>query len=257
MTSGAGATVFSLYRYPVKGLDPQPLDKAALSAGCCIAFDRAYAIENGGHEFDPAAPRHMPKSRFLMLMRNERLAALETRFDPSDHTLTIARAGKQVASGRLDTPLGRQIIEQFIAGYMPEDIRGTPRIVTAEGHNFTDVDARWLSVINLASVRDLARVMRTGIDPLRFRANIYVDGIEPWEEFGWIDRDLAIDGRTALRGMARIQRCAATNVDPSTGDRDLAIPQALMAAFGHMDMGIYVSVGADADIAPGSLIAPV
>lgn len=255
MTDGESATVVSLHRYPVKGLSAEPLQKALIRPGRCLAFDRVYAVENGGREFDPDNPRHMQKIKFLMLMRNERLATLETRFDEATHTLTITRAGRQVAAGRLDTPIGRQLIEQFLAAFLPDEIRGTPKVVTAEGHNFTDVDAKWLSVINLASVRDLARVMQTDIHPLRFRANIYVDGIEPWQEFTWVDRDIALDGAPALRGMSRIRRCAAVNVDPLTGVRDLAIPRVLTDAFGHMDMGIYVAATAESEVAVGSSLS--
>ena len=257
MTAGDGATVASIHRYPVKGLSAEPLVRAAVEPGRCLACDRIYAIENGGREFDPDDPRHMEKVKFLMLMRNERLATLETAFDETTHMLTIRRSGRQVAAGRLDTAIGRQLIEQFMAAFLPDEIRGAPRIVTAQGHNFTDVDAKWLSVINLASVRDLARVMQTDIHPLRFRANVYIDGIEPWQEFTWVDREISLDGAPALRGMSRIRRCAAVNVDPLTGTRDLAIPRALTDAFGHMEMGIYVAATAACELAVGSSLSAI
>ena len=46
-------------------------------------------------------------------------------------------------------------------------------------------------------------------------------------------------------------RCAATNVDPDTGIRDLSIPDALMQRFGHRDFGVYGEVIAAGDIAMG------
>ena len=66
----------------MKGLSPEPLAarRARGRARPCPG-DRLYAIENGPSGFDPAAPRHQPKMRYLMLMRNERLATLRTRFD--------------------------------------------------------------------------------------------------------------------------------------------------------------------------------
>ena len=86
-----------LCRYPVKGLSPQRLDAVDLRPGETIAFDREWAIENGPSRFDPAKPVTLPKISFLMLMRNERLAALETEFDEESKTLTLLRDGKQVA----------------------------------------------------------------------------------------------------------------------------------------------------------------
>src|SRR5262247_4612171 len=101
--------VSALYRYPVKGLTPERLDAVALEPGATLPFDRAYAIENGPGRFDPAAPRHLPKINFLMLMRDERLATLRSTFDARTHTLTLFRDGKQVVRGQLATPLGRQL----------------------------------------------------------------------------------------------------------------------------------------------------
>ena len=83
----------SLYRYPVKGLTPEPLQRALAAAGQTLAFDRAWAIENGVGRFDPAAPRHLPKINFLMPTRDERLATMRTQFDDATETLTILRAG--------------------------------------------------------------------------------------------------------------------------------------------------------------------
>ena len=166
----------SLYRYPVKGLTPEALQRVSLAAGETLPFDRAWAIENGPGRFDPAAPRHLPKINFLMLMRDERLATLRTQFDDATETLTILRDGKQVARGQLTTPLGRQLIEQFIAAYMKAELRGPPKIVHAAGHSFSDVAAKCVHIVNLASVRELERTLGRPVDPLRFRANLVPGG---------------------------------------------------------------------------------
>ena len=55
--------------------------------------------------------------------------------------------------------------------------------------------------------------------------------------------------------VKRIVRCAAVNVDPDTGARDLAIPHALMRRLGHTDCGIYAEVIAGGTIAAGDAIA--
>ena len=67
----------------------------------------------------------------------------------------------------------------------------------------------------------------------------------------WKRVDLAIGGGVRLKPVKRIVRCAATNVDPSTGARDLTIPATLMQAFGHADCGIYGEVIAEGDVAIG------
>ncbi len=251
MPQTPGARLAALYRYPVKGLTPEPLDRVQLTAGETLPFDRAYAIENGPGRFDPQQPRHLPKISFLMLMRDERLATLKTRFDDATETLTILRDGKQVARGQLTTPLGRQLIEQFIAAYMKAELRGPPKIVHAAGHSFSDVAAKCVHIVNLASVRELERVSGRAIDPLRFRANLYVEGLEPWIEFDWLDKELHV-GAVKLAVFARTTRCEATNVDPESGARDIAVPELLARTWGHSDFGVYAKVADGGEIVAGS-----
>src|ERR671916_1167926 len=102
--------VVSLYRYPVKGLSPERLARVELSKGCYFPADRLFAIENGPSGFDPAAPQHQPKIKFLMLMRNEGLARLATRYDDASTTLVIEEGGRELARGDLATPDGRLTI---------------------------------------------------------------------------------------------------------------------------------------------------
>lgn len=247
-------TVTALYRYPVKGMTPEALPRASLEAGGTMPFDRAYAIENGPGRFDPDTPRHLPKINFLMLMRNERLASLETRFDDAARTLTILRGGRQVARGDLETPLGRRLVEQFIAGYMPADLRGAPKIVSAAGHSFSDVAAKCLHVVNLASVRELERIAGRAIDPLRFRANVHVDGLPAFDELKWVGRELRIGGVVASV-FDRTIRCEATNVDPATAARDMAIPALLQRTWSRSDFGVYAHVAEGGEIAAGDAVA--
>jgi uncharacterized protein YcbX len=243
----------NLYRYPVKGLTPEPLQRASLAVGETLPFDRAWAIENGPGRFDASAPRHLPKINFLMLMRDERLATLRTKFDDATETLTILRDGKQVARGQLTTPLGRQLIEQFIGAYMKSELRGPPKIVHAPGHSFSDVAAKCVHMVNLASVREVERTLGRPVDPLRFRANLYLEGVEPWAEFGWMGKEITV-GKARLAVFARTTRCEATNVDPAKGVRDMAVPAHLQRTWGHQDFGIYAKVVAGGEISVGAPI---
>jgi len=250
------ATIADICRYPVKGLTDEHLERVALAPGEGLPHDRRFALAHGSTRFDPAAPKWMPKTNFLTLMRDERLAQLRARFDPESRVLTIERAGRPVVRADATTPTGRALIGQFFAGFMGDSARGAPRLVEASGHMFSDTPPKVVSIVNLASVRDLERVVRRPVDPIRFRANVYLDGVAPWAEFNWIGGEIALVG-ARLRVDARINRCAATNVDPETAARDMNIPRILQAGFGHVDMGIYAAVIAGGDIGVGdSLTAP-
>src|SRR5258708_12106319 len=100
------ATIRTIYRYPVKGLSAEALAATALTPGETLLGDRCYAIENGPSGFDPAMPRYLPKQRFLIPMKNERLARLDTHFDDAAHVLVIRENGTEVARGDLLTPAG-------------------------------------------------------------------------------------------------------------------------------------------------------
>ena len=254
MAGTSAPTVAALYRYPVKGLSPERIERVTLEAGGTMPFDRAYAIENGPGRFDPDNPRHLPKITYLMLMRDERLATLVSSFDDASETLTIERAGKQVARGQLSTPLGRKLIEQFFAAYMKAELRGPPKVVFTPGHSFSDVAMKCLHIVNLASVRDLERVVGRPIDPLRFRANVYIDGVEPWSELRWVGRELAIGGIRA-QVVDRTVRCDATNVDPRTGARDMGLPTLIRRTWGHGDFGFYAKVIDGGELALGDAAA--
>jgi uncharacterized protein YcbX len=243
--------ITAIYRYPVKGLGPQRLDGAELAPGLTIAGDRLYAIENGPSGFDPVRPAYLPKNRFLMLMRNERLAELRTDFAEATHTLVVTAERREVARGDLRTPAGRAAIERFFAQFCADELRGPPKVLNAPGHSFSDVARKVVSIINLASVAAVEGIVGVPVHPLRFRANLYVEGWPAWSELDLAGREIAIGQAARLKVVKRIERCAATNVDPDTGIRDLAIPQALMRAFGHTDCGVYGEVVAGGPIAPG------
>ena len=247
-------TLQAIYRYPVKGLSPQPLAKVRLTPGQTLPADRLYAIENGPTGFDPAAPAYFPKQRFLMLMRNERLAALCTDFDEASHTLSIQWEGREAARGDLRTKPGRLAIEAFFRRFMPKELRGPPKVLSGGGHSFSDVAAKVVSIINLASVAELEAAVGAPVHPLRFRGNFYVAGWPAWHEFDLLGREIGI-GDTRLKVVKRIQRCAATDVHPDTGLRELAIPKTLLQSFGHSDCGVDAQVVGSGEVAVGDALS--
>src|SRR5437763_9356526 len=87
-------TIAAIYRYPVKGLSPEPLDRVALTPGKCLPQDRRFALALPSTRFDPQQPKWVPKTCFAMLMRDERLAQLRTRFEAATGTLSVERGGE-------------------------------------------------------------------------------------------------------------------------------------------------------------------
>jgi uncharacterized protein len=253
----ATVRIHAIYRYPVKGLSPEPLLTTTLAIGKAVPADRLYAIENGPSGFDPSAPTYLPKQRFLMLMRNERLASLDTRFDETKYLLSIRQGGREVAKGDLRTAAGRGSIETFFTAFCADELRGPPKILHARDHSFSDVARKVVSIVNLASVAAVEAAIGSPVDPLRFRANIYIDGWPAWHEFELLNRDVKIGAEARLKIVKRIVRCAATCVEPGTGTRDLAIPETLMRSFGHGDCGVYGEVVGAGPIMVGDAVSTI
>lgn len=247
--------IHALYRYPIKGLSPERLNEALMEPGEVIAGDRAYALENGSADFDPHAPRYFPKTKFLMLMKHERLARLRTQFDPDSHVLKVTTMGEDALEANLSTKEGRQALESFIQKFMPGDLRGAPRIVYGQGHSFSDVAMKCVSIINLASVRDLEQKAKQKLHPLRFRANIYLEGLEPWVEMEWLDKLLKI-GQVTLTIEKTTIRCPATQVNPDTAERDSDVPRLLRDLYGHQILGVYARIASGGTITQGDAVTP-
>ena len=241
MPSISSANIASLFRYPVKGLSPEPLMSVPLEPGQTFPADRRYAIENGPSGFDAAAPTWLPKSRYLMLMRNERLAGLQTRYDDHSHILTVRRDGKTAARGDLKTAEGRAAIEEFFATDFCDELKGPPKILSGGGHSFSDVARKVVSIINLTSLAAIENMVGLPVHPLRFRANLYASGWPAWHEFNLLGQTLAV-GEARLNVVKRITRCAAINVDPESAARDLDIPSEMLRRLGHADCGVYAEV---------------
>jgi uncharacterized protein YcbX len=250
------ATIARICRYPVKGMSPEPLHRISVRAGEGLPLDRKLALARPGAPFDPEQPTWLAKRHFLMLMTDERLASLRVGYDDDTARLTVDLGGSREVDADIRTAAGRDAVERFFERYMGAELRGRPRLVSAPGHMFTDNPEKYLSLINLASVAELGHRLGQSVDPLRFRANLYVDGLPAWAEFDWLGREVGA-GEARFHVAERIDRCAATNVDPESGQRDLNIPLALRKSYGHIDCGVLMRVTHGGDLEIGQAIAPL
>ncbi|MGA0532851.1 MOSC domain-containing protein [Hansschlegelia sp. KR7-227] len=244
--------VATLRRYPVKGLSPESLAAIDVEPGRHLPGDRAFAIENGPSGFDPEAPRKIPKFKFLCLMRNARLASLDTRYDAACGRLEIRRDGVVALEADLASAAGRAEIESWFSEFMGEELKGPLKVLPAPPcHTFSDTAKGVVSLINRASVAAIEGFVGATVDPLRFRGNVDVEGFGAWEELDWVGRGLTI-GEVEFRVVQRTVRCAATEVDPTTAERDLTIPATLQKRLGHADCGVYAEAVAGGRLEVGA-----
>lgn len=250
--------ITAIQTYPVKGLSASGLDSSMLEADRILANDRIYAIlrEMPGTPDPVDSPEDT--SRFLTLSRNPGLGKLRSRYTTETCLLELFRQGEHIASGRLDQVNERICIEECLMEHLGKCIQGRLRIVHKPGSDFSyKGHARCLSLVNLASIAALERIVGRRIDPSRFRANIYFRGEEPWEEFAWVGRSIRLGERASCMVQEPIERCAAINIDPSTGERDMSLLRVLFENYRHRDMGVYVRVVEGGDIAVGQAVIPI
>jgi len=259
MPNAKGA-VTAIYRYPVKGLSAEKIDRVTLLPGECLPHDRRFAIALGSTTFDPEHPEWLPKTHFVMLMRDEKLARLQTRFDVESGVLSIAEGGQVLLRATMSDPQGRGLVAEFLTNFLGDAVDGPLRVVSASGHAFADARRRlnattdkYVSLINRASIEALEAAIGVPVDPIRFRANTYFGGASAWCEQDWIDSEINL-GAARLRVISPITRCAATQVNPVTAERDLDIVTALGRTFGHTNMGVYAEVVAGGEMSVGDLL---
>ena len=203
--------VKGIYRYPIKGLSPQAMTRVDARGRRSLSFDRVFALARPGAPIDPAEPKWAKKSLFLMLMLDDGARRGENPSRRRDgalhrHAAAIGRCSPPISTTRRDWPA----IEAFFHEHVPT-LREPPRLVRSRDGHFMDKPDNLISLINLATVRSLEEQWGYEIDPLRFRANFYIDGAKPWEEFDWIGQDIrarrrAVPGRPPQRPLRRDQR---------------------------------------------------
>ena len=233
----------ALYRHPVKGFTPERLAHADLAAGAHFPHDRVFAVENGPSGFDPAAPVHIAKSRFTVLAQIAEVARIRTRYDEASGVFHVSAPEHPPLSADLNEPQGRADLAAWLeATLSPDNVRGPLKVVSAPRHRFTDSRTGFVSVLNLASVRDLAAKIGKPLDPLRFRANVWVEGWPAWAEMQAGEGSAIRLGSARCEVLKPIVRCVATHVDPGTGVSDIDVVEALRTHYGHLYCGLYVSV---------------
>ncbi len=240
----------SLWRYPVKGFTPERLEAATLSAGAFFPCDRLYAVEDGPSGFDPAAPAFVSKQRFTVLAKIPEVARVRTVYDEATGQIEAAMDGQPGFRGVLDSEQGREAFAAWLSAALGDLANGPLKVVQAPGHRFTDHPQGFVSIINLASVRDLEARIGRPVDPLRFRANLYVEGWPAWIEASLEDATLRL-GDARAKVFKPIVRCVATHVDPATGERDMDMVRTIFDLRGDAFCGIYVSVAEGGELRPG------
>jgi MOSC domain-containing protein len=231
--------VAALFRYPVKGFTREECDALEILPGGRIAGDRVLGLRfNDSTTADDAWGT---KLEFVALVNTPGLTALRLKFDHETRRLRIQLADEVLFDDVLDT-LGRKrfasTIEHYVLGLEENPISScmerVPLRVVGDGitSRYQDREPGYTTLHGRRSLAALANAVAEApeLSENRFRSNIAVDGLDTWEEQGWIGRNLRI-GDVEFKAVAPVTRCLATHAHPITGKRDLPIMKTLLQLF--------------------------
>ena len=230
------ATVASLWRHPIKGVGAEALQEVALSEGRCLPFDRRWAIAQEGAVFDPDTPAWMHCRNFVRGAKAQKLMAVTARMTESG--ITLSHPDRRDIT--VDPETDEAALLSWLAPLYPTNRPAPERLVSA-GRAMTDSDFESVAILNRASLRALGQRAGALLDERRFRGNIWLEGLAPWEEFDLVGKQLTV-GKATLEVVEPITRCRATHGNPETGRADVDVLATLEAGWGHQDFGVYAKV---------------
>ena len=256
-TTALGVYVSDLRRYPVKGLAGESV--GLVDAGPRgLAWDRVVALPNGRIPVQPHG--WTPFEAFAVLKNRGDIGRLSARVEPREadldnaESIEILRDGMTVASVAIHGGRPRLTPKDTVGAWLGTEHE--QRRVVSPGPGLWDNEDAQVSIVNLATVRAIGSAMGIDLDPLRFRGNIYLDGLAPWEELSWLGRRLSIGG-SVMEAFGSIERCRATSARPGFDGWDLNVPGGVAAHYGHIHVGIYARLITSGQIRVRDSAAPI
>ena len=233
--------VTELYRHPVKSHGREALSQVRLIAGKTMPWDRVWAVAHEMAKFDDANPAWAHCVNFSRGAKAPELMAIDVTVDEATNRLTFTHPNRDPLTINPDVTAEAAELIAWVKPLMPADRAQSDRVVRAPDRGMTDTPYPSISINSHASLRAMGQKAGREISPLRWRGNIWLDDLAPWQEFEWIGKEIRI-GETLLAVRDPITRCPATTANPETGKRDLDTLGFLNDGWGHQDFGVYVEV---------------
>lgn len=245
------ATVTEIWRHPIKSHGRESLASVMVQAGETLPFDRLWAVAHDRSTADGS--EWASCGNFCRVAKLPNLMAIRARLDETSGRMTLSHPDADDLTFDPETD-GTDFIT-WVKHLVPAEALQPARLVKARAQAFTDSDFPSVTLCNHASHRAVEQRVGKPLSHLRWRGNIWIDGLAPWEEFDWDDREIRV-GETVLRVRERTDRCKSTHSNPETGQRDADILTAL-ESWGHQDFSVRAEVIRGGEIKTGDEVARV
>ncbi len=232
------ASLAMIVRHPIKAIGREELDAVALEAGKWLPLDRKWAISHEKSKLEDGG--WAKKVNFLRGVTDPQLMAVTSTFDPILKAVTLTHPKAGEVTVRPNVADDEEPFLDWLHTIWPDDLPKPTGIYRADGAHLTDIPDPWVSINSTASLKALSTMAEREVSPHRFRGNLWIDGLQPWDEKHWIGKTLQIgDAKLAVR--EEITRCKATMANPETGKRDLDTLE-LLDELGHQEFGVYAEI---------------
>jgi uncharacterized protein YcbX len=243
------ARLAHIVRHPLKAIGREELETVRLEAGGWMPFDRLWAVAHAGAKLEGGWG---VKANFLRGVTEPSLMAVTARLDDGGARLSLDHPEAGLIVIRPDDPDERAVLLDWLARLWPADLPAPTGIYRAAEAHLTDVPEPRVSINSHATLRAVGQRAGTDLSMHRWRGNLWIEGLAPWEEFDLVGRTLRV-GDATLDVRERITRCKATMANPETGRRDVDTLAALRT-WGHQDFGVYAAVAGGGTIRRGDRV---
>lgn len=240
------ATVSHIWRYPIKSHGREQINSVELTAGMTMPWDRKWAVRHEASTADGSAWE--PCVNFSRGAKAPGLMAIEAQLDEPSGTVTLTHP--EIGRISFNPDQSPDAFFDWVKPIMPTDRAQSAQIIRVPGRGMTDTDFPSVSLMNMSSHRAVSERADVDLSTKRWRGNIWLDGLGPWQEFEWLDKHVQI-GDAVVHVRERIGRCRATTANPGTGSIDVDLLKVLNEGWGHQDFGVYGEVIASGSVSVG------
>ena len=257
------ATISSINYCPVKSVSFQTIEKSQIKKDVGIIGDRIFAFAKDldleqAKLFEKSPDERKGKWNKVLTLKNSP-ALNKYNFIFKEEKLTLTLKDQEILSIDINQLSEREALSNKIIE-LENSLKEPIVLMKNEELPFFDTSisnkvdfVNSVSLLNIQSINDFQKKIVKKVEISRFRGNICIDGVKPWEEQEWVGKIVKINN-VSFKVEKKIPRCVAINLKPQTDDNSLNLLQALKKTYNHFDMGIYLSALDDGKIEVGNKI---
>ena len=253
-------TISSINYYPVKSVSFKSINTCKIKKNIGIVGDRIFAFaknldSDNAKLFEKSPEDRKGKWNKVLTLKNSPVLN-KYNFLFKENQLTLTSKDKEILTINVNELSERQLLSNKIIE-LENSLKEPIILMKNEEFPFFDTSIsnkvdfiNSVSLLNTQSINDFQKKIDKRIEIPRFRGNICVDGMKPWEEREWIGKIIKINN-IPFKVEKNIPRCVAINLKPTTDDNSLNLLQLLKKTYDHFEMGIYLTPLDDGEINSG------